>query len=298
MYRIDAERQFPQSPQDYGIPTSLPEQDLPLETLQGIKANFVAELRSAHAAYLTRGENTTSLPFLVNRFTLPREPLAPNGVPFQVLVIGGTDIVRAICIRDNGQLKIVDKHRPAPVPQVRTLDQLHQFMEAAIDPGVSAVAINIATTMQQFFDGKKMDGILRDYDDTRAIGVPELVGKPFGSVVEEHFRATRGSDFTVSVAGDGLCQVLAGRVLTSEDNIAFGVVGTGYNMGLLLSADTFVNLDAASFDKFPAGDLARFLASNQVPVGYLGKRLMEQIFINTSITYFFMHRSYQQKNYL
>ena len=130
---------------------------------------------------------------------------------------------------------------------MQTLEELHTFFEETVDPRVRVVAVNFANTMKPVFDGEKLDGVITEIDDTRSITAPELIGKALGAEVGKNLSEKRGSPITVSVAGDGLCQVLAGKTFSYGDSIAFGVVGTGYNMGFLLDSETFVNLDAASF---------------------------------------------------
>ncbi len=230
------------------------------EALHNVHQNFVAELQAAYTAHTTRSENKTSLPFYVHNFRLPSAPLTAEGELFEVLMLGGTDGIKALCKRTANGIEIVDKQGPAALPKVETMEQFATLMEASIEPGVSTIAINLANTLETTSNGRRLDGVITGYDDTRAIAVQELVGKAMGAEIEKHFLEKRNTPLTVSVAGDGLCQLLAARTQFSGDNHAFGVIGTGYNMGFLLDPHTFVDLDAASFDKFPMNALTQQLA--------------------------------------
>ena len=244
-------------PIDYG--GTSPEIIYSLETLREIRDNFCQELQIAATAHLNKTGNSTSLPFYTDRFNLPPYPQVQEGELFQVLVLGGTDQVQAICRKSAGDIEIVEHSVKHPLPKMSTMDQLKQYLQDTIDPRVNVVAVNLANTFIQDFNGVKLDGIIPEFDDSRSLAVPELIGKTLGNEIESIINQTRTKPVSVSVAGDGYCQILTAHPQYPLENIAFGVVGTGYNMGFLLDKETFVNLDAATFNRFPMDNLTKEL---------------------------------------
>ena len=231
------------------------------ETLLEIRDNFTAELRSAHKAHLTAAENRTSLPFITDRFQLPPSPLVSEGEEFEAVEIGGSKITRARLRKTANGLAILDKEGPLVLPSIKTLDEFHVFLDQVIYPNVGVVAINFANTMRQVFERGRLDGIITGIDDTRAVSVHDLIGKVLGVEIEDYISSRRNSPIITSVAGDGLCMVLSAKSIDPQkNNLGFVIVGKGYNAGLLLNSTTFVNLDAASFDKFPMSALASELS--------------------------------------
>lgn len=243
-------------PIDYG--GSSPEIIYSLETLRSIRDNFKIELHMASNARLTQTENTTSLPFYTDKFVIPPS-LVTDGELFQVVVLGGTDEQRAICKKIGNSVEIVELTPKQPLAKMQTMEDFHQYLYGAIDPQVNVVTVNIANTLKQYFDGRKLDGIITEFDDSRSLAVPQLIGKVFGNEIEKIVNETRENPITVSVAGDGYCQILSAYPEYDPENVAFGVVGTGYNLGFLYDFETFVNLDAATFNKFPMDALTRKL---------------------------------------
>lgn len=229
------------------------------EMLQFIHGNFIAELEDAHTAYIKGNENPTSIPFIAERYP-SIEPLVEDGEPFEVLIIGGTDISRAFCTRNGSTVEILEKQDSVLAPPLRRKDEFLSYVASTIDPGVRVVAINLAMKIKPAFIRGRYDAELIGVQSDRPISPEDMIGRTIGAELEDYLVVERGRHVTVSVGSESISHLLFARTQTPGDNVGLITVGTGVGAGLLLDKDTIVCLETAEFDKFPQSDLAIVLA--------------------------------------
>ncbi len=211
-----------------------------LTTLQTITHNFVKELEDA-----TSGKKT-SLPFAINQ--LPTTLLVKDGEEFQILVVGGSVCKIARAKKEGEHIRILSQEEKDRVT-FATKEDFFKFLDQEIFSDVSAVALNFAYEMKSVFENNVLDGILlRPSKENTFTG---LVGEKIGATIAAHIKQTRNQDITVSCANDTICLLLSGLTKNKWDNLAAGIVGTGFNFAIFLDQHTAVNLESGSFKKFP-----------------------------------------------
>lgn len=214
-----------------------------LTTLQTITNNFVKELQDA-----TSGKKT-SLPFALNQ--LPSTPLVIDGEEFQLLVIGGSVCKIARAKKEGEQIMILSQEEKDRV-SFATKEDFFKFLDQEIFPDVSVVAFNFAYEMKSVFENNILDGILlRPAKENTFTG---LVGEKMGATIAAHIKTQRNQIIKVSCANDTICLLLSGLTKNKWDNLAAGIVGTGFNFAIFLDKHTAVNLESGSFKKFPQSD--------------------------------------------
>ncbi len=209
------------------------------EEIQTIKNAFVNELSNA-----TAGERT-SLPFI--RHTLTSRSLVAQDEKFQTLVIGGSFYQKATMQKANHNIKII-VHTQGAQPTFLTKQNLMDFVVSHLDADVQTLALNFAYPMDPVTRGDVLDGVLQHGSKENVF--EGLVGQKVGEEIEKYVKETQGRDLKVSVANDTICLLLSGLIQHQWDKLAAGIVGTGLNFALYLDANTAVNLESGSFDKF------------------------------------------------
>jgi hexokinase len=241
--------------------------------LNEIRENFTKELE------LARSGKKTSLPFIENQ--LPSQPLVGDDKEFEVLVIGGSIFIKAICIKERGQIIITGK-QTGEKPRFDTEADLMAFAEKYIDPDIDHVALNFAYPLQPAFSGHKLDGVL--IKGTKENKFEGLQGKAVGECIEKHLFDRRKQKVTVSVANDTVCTLLSGiSDAYSPEYLACGIVGTGVNFAFFTDTTHAINLESANFDKFTQSEYGKRIdEASQEP----GAALFEK---ETSGGYLYQH---------
>ncbi|HLD01326.1 MAG TPA: hypothetical protein VJC10_00460 [Patescibacteria group bacterium] len=214
-----------------------------LGTLQSIQQNFLEELQKA-----AKGKKT-SLPFIEHQ--LAPTPIVKNDEVFAVLVIGGSIFKKAIVKRKNNTLEFLKKKQKQQPPFYKKEDLL-KFIESELEEDISVLAINFAYPLSPVFENGKLDGKL--VSGSKENTFSGLQGEKVGEEIEKYIFEKRGKKVIVSVANDTICLLLSGLTSYPWNNLAGGIVGTGINFAIFLSEQRLVNLESASFDKFPQSE--------------------------------------------
>ncbi len=209
-------------------------------TLQEITNNFLNELATAN-----NGEKT-SFAFIKN--TIPSASLVKNGEIFQVMGVGGSIFVNAMVKNEVPTLKILHFQREDQ-PVFSTKEIFLDFIASQYNSSASTIALNFAYDVQPVFEEGKLQAILARPSKEHAF--TGLVGENLCKEIEEYIFKTKHHKIQVSAANDTICLLLSGLTQTFSNNLAAGIVGTGFNFALFLDTNTPVNLEAAGFDKFP-----------------------------------------------
>src|SRR3989344_5571915 len=210
-----------------------------IKTLSKIYHNFVSELEKA-----TKGK-TTSLPFIVHE--LSPSPIVEEGEVFQVIVIGGSVYKQATLIKNGKGIEILEKKEEQLT--FRTEDEFLRFIDLSLKKDVNVLALNFAYPIEPVFEKGILDGILLVV--TKEGGFHGLVGKQVGKEIKNYIFKKRDKRIKVAVANDTVCLLTAGLLKHKEEELASGIVGTGFNMAFFLEKGKLVNLESANFDKFP-----------------------------------------------
>lgn len=213
-----------------------------------ISKNFTSELTKAALG------KKTSLPYIIN--SLSAKPFVKEGEVFQVLVIGGTIFRKAHVKKDGKNLTIVEKEEKYQ-PGFKHRHDFEKFIEKEISASVKSVSLNFAYPLKPVFSDDKLDGILISGKKENVFG--GLVGKQVGNEIEKLIWNKRKQKIKVAVGNDTLCLLLAGLVKFDYSELVAGIVGTGMNFAFFLDEKHVVNLESASFDKFPQTPEAKLI---------------------------------------
>lgn len=216
-------------------------EQMDIEQFKIISSNFAQELRDA------RDGKKTSLPFIVHEIS--PNPVVADGETFQSLVIGGT-VGKTATIRNrkNGSdIEILDKKEQQL--SFRTEEDFLVYVESNLLDNIDVLALNFAYPIKPVLEDGKLDGILLVV--TKEGGFHGLVGKQVGKEVENYIMVKRKKKIKVAVANDTVCLLMSGLSEFREEELAAGIVGTGFNMAFFLGKSRLVNLESANFDKFP-----------------------------------------------
>lgn len=208
--------------------------------LPAITRNFVSELTAA------RDGAKTSLPFIRHQLSLT--PKVKKDEVFQVLRIGGSIYQNALVKRINGKVAIV-KSAQKPLPVFTTEEIFLKFIDSALNPDVTHLAINFAYPMEPIRRNGYLDGRL--IMGTKEHGFEGMVGRLVGETIEKHVQDKYHRNIHVVLANDTVCLVLSGLTQFGWEGLVGGIIGTGLNFAIFLDEGTIVNLEAANFDKFP-----------------------------------------------
>lgn len=245
------------------------------QSLQSVYQNFLHELEQA-----AKNEKS-SLPYIIN--TIPSESLVKDQETFQVMAIGGTVFRSAILQKQGNNITILHIEKE-DLPVFPTKNSLMAFVEKRIKPDITNLAVNFAYAIKPIFERGRLDGILLVANKENAF--EGLIGKKVGEAIEEYIYQKRKQHLTVCVVNDTVGLVLSGITTHPWQHIAAGIVGTGVNFAIMTNADTVVNLESSTFDKFVQTEAGKIIdASSLNP----GKQLFEK---ETSGKYLYRHFNY------
>ncbi len=211
-----------------------------LSQLKIITNNFARELSQAK-----RGKQT-SLPFIRHQLSL--KPKVKKNEVFQVLRIGGSIYQNALVKRINGRIAIV-KSVQKPLPVFTTKEVFLAFVSRKLDKQCTHVALNFAYPMDPVSRDGYLDGRLQK--GTKEHAFEGLVGGLVGENIERYVMDKLKRNIHVALANDTICLLLSGLTQFPWGQLVAGIIGTGMNFAIFLDEKTIVNLEAASFDKFP-----------------------------------------------
>ena len=243
-----------------------------ISQLKTIQQNFVKELKAANAG------KKTSLPFIIHK--LSSLPIVKDGEVFQALVIGGSIFKRALCRKVKDRISILKKETEKPL-SFKTENEFLRFIEREMYSDVNVLTLNFAYPLKPVFEKGKLDGILLAV--TKEGGFHGLVGKQIGKEIERYILAKRNKKIKVAVANDTVCLLTSGLSKFKKENLAAGIVGTGFNIAFFISRDELVNLESANFDKFPRSQEGRIIDKQSAKPG---KSLFEK---ETAGAYLYKH---------
>ena len=210
------------------------------QTVATVQKNFTKELDDA------RDGKKTSLPFIRHHLSLT--PNVKKDEVFQVLRIGGSIYQSALVSQVNGKIAIL-KSTQQPLPIFTSKDVFLSFIDKALEPDVTHLALNFAYPMEPvsrngYLDGKLIMG-------TKEHNFDGLTGSLVGETIERHINDTLKRTIHVALANDTVCLLLSGLNQFRWQGLVAGIVGTGLNFAIFLDEGTIVNLESANFDKFP-----------------------------------------------
>ncbi len=230
-----------------------------LQTLKQIQANFLKELESANAG------KKTSLPYVINK--LPKSNLVKDGETFQVIVTGGT-ICKEATVNYAGGKTVIKNKQEMPVSPFNTKEDFLEFILKILNKDTKTLALNFTFAIKPTFEKGKLDGIL--FSASKEHRLEGLYGEKVGVEIEKYVFEKTGRKITVSVGNDTICLLLSALTKYSYDQVSAGVLGTGVNFAIFLDKNSLVNLEAASFDKFPISEEAKEIDKNSTkPGGWL-----------------------------
>ncbi len=240
-----------------------------------IKKNFLQELRDANAG------KPTSLRFIKQNFPLLK-PIKPLET-FQVLVIGGTILKKALIKKDGHLTEIIDYHEKEH-PLLLTKDQFFNYLHDNLYDSVNIAAINFAYPINPILRNGKMDGILLSGGKGNLLN--GLEGVMVGKNLEDHLLNKYQRKMRVFVVNDVICLLASLPQDQPKEKIIGAIMGTGTNLSFY-EKDYAVNIQSGGFDKFsPSNECIEIDKDSPRP----GKSLFEK---ETAGAYL-----YKQFNYL
>lgn len=219
-----------------------------IDSLKKIQLNFLKELRDA------QNGKKTSLPFIIHE--LSPIPLVKEGENFEVLVVGGSVLKKALIRKTKKGIKILKIEREKNIHFGNGKDFLN-LIGKELYPEIKTLALNFAYPLQPVFENGKLDGILF-LGPTKGVNLHNLTGKKIGRAIEDNVFNKLKRKIKVSVANDTVCLILSGLTKFRWNTLSAGIVGTGLNFAFFLDKNKLVNLESASFDKFtqtPQGEI-------------------------------------------
>lgn len=187
----------------------------------------------------------TSLRFIIHEF-FPT-PLVKEGEDFEVLVVGGSVIKKALIRKTKKGIKILKIESEKNISFDSGNDFLN-FVHNELYSDIKALALNFAYALQPVFENGKLDGIL--ISASKGVNLHDLAGKKIGKEVEDYVFKKSKKKIKVSVANDTICLMLSGPTKFKWNSLAAGIVGTGLNFSFFINQNHLVNLESAGFNKF------------------------------------------------
>ena len=246
--------------------------------LKAIQQDFLQELKDAYS------DKKTSLPFIVHQIS--SKPIIRDGETLRSLVVGGTVTKIANLKKSGDSIDVLGKKEQQV--HFKNEEDFLAFVNNELPDNIDVLALNFAYPIQPVFENGKLDGVLLAV--TKEGGFHGLVGKKIGKEVEDYVLAKRNKKIKVAVANDTICLLLSGLTKYSFDNLAAGIVGTGFNIAFFLGQDRLVNLESANFDKFPQTKEGRIVDQESTQPG---KSLFEK---ETAGAYLYKHFNLIIKN--
>ena len=189
--------------------------------------------------------NKTSLAFIINE--IPKTKLVKNGEKFQVMVVGGTIFKSAILLRKDNNLEIISV-KEVPTPVLETKEIFLDFILSNLEEDINNLALNFAFPIVPIFEGNELDARL--LYPTKEHNFKDLIGEKIGENIRADVLKKRNQKLSVSLANDTICLLLSGLTRFKSEDLAAGILGTGFNMAIFLDAEKSVNLEAGNFNKF------------------------------------------------
>lgn len=205
-----------------------------------VKNNFLSELERANS-----GEKT-SLPFIVHE--IPEFSIVEENETFQVIVIGGTYGISAEVEKNGMSCKILSQKK-VTLPLLSNKESLFLLLDQLFLDSTRVLVINFAFPIMPIFENGKLDGKL--VTGTKGHAFKGLVDKNIGAEIERYIWEKQNKKILVSVANDTVCLLLSGLEKADSKKLAAGIVGSGMNFAIFLDSHKLVNLESATFNKFP-----------------------------------------------
>lgn len=210
------------------------------KNLASISNNFLTEIEKSRKGI------KTSLWFIIHQ--LSPTPLVKEGENFEVLVIGGSVLKKALIKKTKNGIKILKIENEKNI----YFDNENDFLDIVLKelyPEIKVLALNFAYPLKPMFENGKLDGVLLGIGkEGRFHG---LISKKVGLEIETYLWEKERKKISVAVANDTICLLLSGLMKYSFENLAAGIIGTGLNFALFLGKNKLINLESANFDKFP-----------------------------------------------
>ena len=227
-----------------------------IKRLKTIQSNFLKEIQD------TYNGKKTSLPFIINQ--IPPTSLVKDGEIFQALVIGGSVYKKAILKKGKEKITIV-KIEEGDQPLFKTAKDFFLFVEKLVDPNINMISINFAYRIKppvrellSISKRSRLDGVL--IGGSKENTFDGLIGEMVGERIELYFKK-KNKEIMVVVANDTICLLFAALTKYEPMMLAGGADGTGVNFAFFLDKEKAVNLESASFDKFPQSKEGKIIAS-------------------------------------
>lgn len=206
--------------------------------LHECRESLLHELVTAHSG------KDSSLTFA--RHTLYKPEVPENRI--HVIVIGGTNLLSAVVSNNNGTLTLESKQK-LPLPVLDSEKTLFGIIASCINQlRLQSVAINFAYPLEPVEHNGLLDGKL--IRATKEHTMNGLIGEVVGDSFTRYYQKTYNKSLSVSVANDTVCLVLAGLGHSDAEQLAGGVIGTGFNFGFFLDSATVINLESGNFNRF------------------------------------------------
>ena len=180
------------------------------------------------------------------------------------MTIGGTNFKSALVnIIDNKKITLTKK-KEAVLPPLDSIEIFCENIFKNIDSKVTKLAINFAFPVQNIIRENRCDAILLRH--TKQHKFEGLVGKNLGETLEKYFQSKLNRKIEVVLVNDIVC--LLASINPELEQIAAVIIGTGYNTGLKLGKDKFVNLESGNFDGFVNTQTGALVDKNSNNSGY------------------------------
>lgn len=207
--------------------------------LKKIAVSFQNEIQNS-----LKGKRT-SLPFIIHE--LSPIPLVKEGENFEVLVVGGSVLKKALIRKTKRGIKTLKIESEKNIHFGNGKDFLN-LVAKELYPEIKTLALNFAYPLKPVFENGKLDGIF--LGSTKGVNLHNLTGKKIGKAIEHNIFNKLKRKIKVSVANDTVCLILSGLTKFRWNDLSAGIVGTGLNFAFFLDKNRLVNLESASFDKF------------------------------------------------
>ncbi len=215
--------------------------------LKEIKETILTRIRQASS-----GQDTC---FAYQEHAITKKGHLPR-TPVQVLVIGGTNLVRSLVKKTESGIEILSSEREK-LPVLSSRDVFIDYLAGHISSESEFLAINFAYPLKPFLRDGYLDGIL--LRGTKEHTFKGMVGEPVGEILSDHVQNKTGREIRVTVANDTVCLVLAGLIDDDPERLSGGVVGTGFNFAYFSDSSTLVNLESGNFNSFKQTDTGKII---------------------------------------
>ncbi len=220
-------------------------------TLNQISHNFLHQLQQAEQ------NNPTSLAFAKHQ--IPKNNLVDQNQPFQIIVIGGTNLTSSLATLTNSQLKLIPLSEETIQP-LTNKQSLLDLISRHYHPDANLIALNFAFPLKPFTQNDLLDGQL--IKGTKEHTLSGLEGQNISQTIQHHLNSLHHKDIKVSTANDTVCLAMAGLQNYSSETLIALVLGTGSNAAIFSNSQTVVNLEFGNFKDFPQTQTLKDLDQN------------------------------------